>query len=169
MPPILHVCRESRSVGLQHYSLGFDIDRILALGRGDTDGHTYTTCSHEVAMGEQDIGIYWDRTKDVVFLDSDQWLDEKSSAYVWGGKTGVRFGRMRSVAMTYDTFISNSIGQNIQWESLDLIFILGLENFSGDNVARRQVRAGGLLSSKGNPVEVKFTSLDKLVVEATKI
>lgn len=167
-------------MGLELYSLGFDILRILSLGRGDTDNDTYTTCSHEVAMDEKGRGIYWGRTKDVVFLDSSEWLDDKAVAYVWGGQTGIRFGRMRNVAMTYDTVISCGIGQVIQWESLDSLLVLIPEHLDSEAVAtegrwiyranregfvQMMLKGRGLLSSEGDPVEVKsdFRSLEEIM------
>ena len=95
------------------------------MGRAETDVETYTTCSHEVGMGEIGRDVYWDREKDVVFLDTADWVEEDKAAYIWGGKTGVRFGKMKRVAVYFDTLTSCGIGEYLGWEGVDQMLILG--------------------------------------------
>ncbi|KAH8671822.1 hypothetical protein BGZ60DRAFT_405993 [Tricladium varicosporioides] len=124
-PPLLHVCHESREVALSWYSVGFDVGRLMSMGREETDVDTYTTCSHEVQMDDEGKALYWDRTKDVPFLtDLKTWLPENQTAYIWGGKTGVRFGRMKTVAMTAEALYGIGVGWYIGWESIDTLVIL---------------------------------------------
>jgi hypothetical protein len=133
VPPILHVCRESREIGLQHYSLGFEIDRVLSMGRQETDGETYTTCSHELSLGETGREVYWDRDKDVVFLSMEssvEWMEGEKVAYVWGGKTGVWFGRMKRVAMDFSTLLSCGIGEYLGWDGVDQMLVIKPEGLS---------------------------------------
>ena len=127
-------------------------------------------------MDDQNRGIYWDRTKDIVFLGSSEWLDDKAAAYIWGGQTGIRFGRMRKVAMSYDTVISCGIGQAIQWESLDLLIVLMPEQLDSElelveerSVYRtnRESFVQTILKSRGLLVDVQadFRSLKKIIDE----
>lgn len=176
IPEILHVCRDSRSIGLPHYNVGFDISRILSLGRADTDVDTYTTCSHEVSTDEQNKEMYWNPTRDVMFLESLQWMENKDSAYVWGGKTGVRFGKMRTVAMTYDTLKSCGLGEYLSWEGISTLIILCPQFWSSDDNVGYQteaerythtmLRKAGLSSNEGDggvEVKVQFRSVEDFV------
>ncbi|KAG0645382.1 hypothetical protein D0Z07_8863 [Hyphodiscus hymeniophilus] len=169
VPPILHACRESREIGLQHYSLGFDINRLLSMGRAETDVETYTTCSHEISMGDVGRQVYWDRSKDVVLLQAVEWLDEKKAAYVWGGKTGVWFGRMKKVAMDFDTLTSYGIGEYLGWEGVDEMLVLRSDSMSIVEMeeegrwdwGNKKIGKAGyvkmyLTSRKMNGVDVKF-------------
>jgi hypothetical protein len=166
VPPILHVCRESRDVGLQHYSLGFDISRLPSLGREDTDVDTYTTCPHEIAMDEKDKGLYWDRSKDTLFLDSTTRLEtgSKTAAYVWGGKTGVRFGKMKKVAMSFNTLRSCGLGEYLGWEGIATLFVLmpdmctAEELLKAERFIQMSLKKAGLRSTNNQGVEVEFHS-----------
>ena len=169
MPSILHVCRESRGIGLAYYSLGFEIERVLSMGRAETDVETYTTCSHEISLGEQGRGVYWDKAKDVIFLHTIDWLEESKVAYIWGGKTGVRFGKLGKVAMNFDTLTSCGIGEYLGWEGVDEMLVLRPEGMSRGEMEeegrwdwgnRRVGREGYVrlyLASRGlEGVDVKF-------------
>ncbi|RDL31531.1 uncharacterized protein BP5553_09740 [Venustampulla echinocandica] len=174
VPSLLHCCRESRHTALQNYAVGFEIFRILSLGRGDTDVETYTTCSHEVALDELHRGVYWDKTKDVVLLDDKGRLDERGSAYVWGGRTGVRFGRMKRVAMTWEAVMSAGFGSMLQWESLEVMYVVYDDAEAGfaseaprmgtiyanetraPEVVARLLRGGKIMNSESGPVDLKF-------------
>ncbi|KAH6668993.1 hypothetical protein B0J14DRAFT_154579 [Halenospora varia] len=124
-PPLLHVCHESREVALSRYSVGFDVSRLLSMGREETDVDTYTTCSHEVQMDDEGKTLYWDRIKDVPFLtDLKTWLPEPQTSYIWGGKTGVRFGKFKTVAMTLEAVYRIGMGWYIGWEGIDTLVIL---------------------------------------------
>jgi len=166
VPAILHVCRESREVGLQYYALGFDICRIPSLGREDTDVDTYTTCPHEIAMDEKNKGLYWDRSKDVVYLDSTARLDSSSetAAYVWGGKTGIRFGKMNKVAMSFNTLRSCGLGEYLAWEGITTLFVLmpdmctAEELLKAERFIQMSLKKAGLRSNKSQAVEVEFHS-----------
>jgi hypothetical protein len=161
------VCRESRSIGLEHYSLGFDISRILSLGKADTDIETYTTCSHEIAMEEESkAGVYWDRSKDVVVLETRDWVEEGKAAYVWGGKTGVRFGKMKRVAIDLETLTSCGIGEYLEFEGVDEFLCFRPEDMSTENQWVRRYLAGrGMVSCEGGKPVTSYFSDKREVVE----
>ncbi|KAF4624470.1 hypothetical protein G7Y89_g13701 [Cudoniella acicularis] len=174
VPPLLHVSQEARSVALQHYSVGFDISRMVSLGRHETDVDTYTTCSHEVAMEEENKKIYWDRNKDVVFLDEGGWMGEGKARYVWGGKTGVRFGKMHTVMITYLTLKACIMGGYLSWEGIETLLVLLPAHWKRGvhmgllNEARRDVhlflKNMGIEAGEARAVEVKIgCDLEKLV------
>ncbi len=145
------------------------------MGRGDTDVDTYTTCSHEIAMGELGRSVIWDREKDVVMLDNAGWLDGGSAAYVWGGKTGIKFGKMRRVAITCDNVLSG-LGESLGWEGIDLLLVLipehlekeylteqgrwswGNRPISMEEYVQKVLRSRGLSSSEGDTIQVKCIS-----------
>lgn len=140
---------------------------------------TYTTCSHEVSTNEgegEERGLYWDFKKDVVFLDSSpaQSIDKGTAAYIWGGKTGIKFGKMGKVAMTYETLIGCGIAQNIVWDSIDLLLVISdqmsneemkgskgnwvwkNEKMDGARYISKMLASRGLYSSEGGEIDVKF-------------
>ena len=100
------------------------------MGRAETDADTYTTCSHEISMTTVGTELYWDRNKDVVFLETVERMDDNRMAYVWGGSTGVWFGRMKNVAMDFDTLMSCGIGEYLGWEGVDNMLVLRPESMS---------------------------------------
>ena len=114
--------------------MGFEIDRVLSMGKAETDVETYTTCSHEVGMGETGREIYWDKSKDVVFLDMKEWVEEDEAAYVWGGKTGVRFGKMGRVAMGFETLMGCGIGEYLGWEGVDEMLVANMEGLTKEEL-----------------------------------
>ena len=120
-------------------------------------------------MGEVGREVYWDKNKDVVFLDTVNWLEEDKVAHVWGGKTGIRFGRMKHVAMDFDTLMSCGIGEFLGWESIDEMLVLRPKSISVQEMeeegrwdwgSRKMGREGYvrmfLASKKLNDVGVKF-------------
>lgn len=138
---------------------------MLSKGRAETDVETYTMCSHEIGMGEMGRGVYWDREKDVVFLDTANCVQEDKAAYVWGGKTGVRFGKMKRVAMNFDTLTSCGIGEYLGWEGVDQMLVLGSREEIEDegrwvwgsrNLGREGYVGMYLAGKKLEGVDVKF-------------
>ncbi len=133
------------------------------MGKTETDVETYTTCAHEISMQKLGREIYWDREKDVVLLDTEgEWVEERV-AHVWGGKTGVWFGRMRRVAMDFDTLVSCGIGEYLGWEAVDEMLVLRPEGMSVAEVNDEGRQAGRkewvrlyLASRKLECVSVKF-------------
>lgn len=105
------------------------------MGRAETDGETYTTCSHEISTGDVGRQVYWDKAKDVVVLDTvSSWVDEERCAYVWGGKTGVWFGKMKRVAMDFETLMSCGVGEYLGWEGVDEMLVLRPEGMSREEM-----------------------------------
>lgn len=169
VPEILHVCRESRSVGLDHYVIGFDISRLMSTSRADTDVDTYTTCPHEVSKEEKDMDVYWAPQKDIVSLvESAGWKDDEAVAYVWGGKTGIRFGPMQKVEMSIVTLASCGLGETLWWDSISRLIVLLPSTWdNSDSLAEAQQvanmtlkRAG--LRDGGVDVEFQFLAIEDL-------
>jgi hypothetical protein len=130
IPSLLHVNSEARGVALGKYQLAiFDNQRVLAMGRGDTDAETFTTCTHEAVMNEGvgvNRGMYWDPEKDVVVLkpgDDISLIEEGQAAYIWGGNTGARLGKVKKLAMHMLTLTTGGLGNPIAWESVDFLLL----------------------------------------------
>ena len=120
-------------------------------------------------------GVIWDKEKDVVVLDNAEWLDSEAAAYVWGGKTGIRFGKMKRVAITCDNVMSG-LGESLGWEGIDLLLVLipdhlkqeylygqgrwswGNRPVSMEEYIQKVLSSRNLSSSEGDAIEVKCIS-----------
>lgn len=145
---------------------------MLVMGRDDKDVETFTTCSHEVALEDtgRGNGVFWEKGRDVWFLDEAEGpvLHDAKTAFIWGGKTGIKFGRVGTLCMKIETLNSLGPGTGIMWESLECLWVLveGLGNFSWrewdvekrGNVARI-VKNSGLRNAAGGEVKVDFLRL----------
>lgn len=142
------------------------------MGRGDRDVETFTTCSHEVAVEDtgRGNGVFWEKRRDVWFLNEAEGrvLHDAKTACIWGGKTGIKFGRVGTLCMKIGTLNSLGLGTGIMWESLECLWVLveGLGNYSWGEwdvekrgKVERIVRNSGLRNAAGWEVKVEFLRL----------
>ncbi|CAG8959152.1 hypothetical protein HYFRA_00013016, partial [Hymenoscyphus fraxineus] len=172
IPPLLHVCQLSREVALQHYTAGFhngEGGRMLVLGTEDRDVETFTTCSHEVGSQENEgEGLFWERGRDVWFLNEAEGpsiLNDAKTACIWGGQTGIKFGRVGTLCMRIETLNSLGLGAGIMWESVECLWVLDEDFADNDwrqfalqkgNKVTRIVKNSGLRNAVGGEVDVEF-------------
>jgi hypothetical protein len=163
-------------VALRHYYLNFDISRLMSMGQGDLDVDAYTTCSHEVAKDELGCGVYWDQRKDVVFLDVDEqrpggWDHIHSAAFVWGGKMGVRLGRMPTLGLTYAAVLAIGSNECLRWESIDTLLVVlrglrGRDFVNASSNMQMMVASGKIFSSESDRIpdlRFDFKNVEDLV------
>ena len=147
------------------------------MGRGETDVDTYTTCSHEILREDKGEDIIWNKERDIVFLDSaSSWAQCDKAPYIWGGKTGIKFGRMRRVAMTCDNVMSGLGEWSLGFEAIDFLVVLVPEQWKREYLdtpgrwswanrslnlegyIQKMLGSRGLTSSEGELIEVKCVS-----------
>ncbi|CZR56411.1 uncharacterized protein PAC_06299 [Phialocephala subalpina] len=92
IPTIMHICSESREVGLGHYKLGFDVvadesRKVCCHEIGESAKKSSPGRLNEHAGGNKENGprmeIYWDPSKDIINL-SLGWAPPTSITYTWG-------------------------------------------------------------------------------------
>jgi len=110
---ILHVCQESRLVGMPHYSLGFDVSRGNELLEMDPAAAAIS-CAPEASVPGRP-NFYWNPTKDIVYLQPAAHIPGDVSQ-LWGGGTGVIFGKMKTLAIHFSIAFTIPQGKNFLWE-----------------------------------------------------
>lgn len=126
------------------------------MGREDTDVETFTTCSHELVAEERGWGVYWGE-RDVVYLSERPWAErmmEHRYSYTWGGATGIRFPKMKRMAIDRGALHNLGIGAGVTWESLDLLIVVGASPQGPFVEYQRILRNAGLKNSNGGEVKV---------------
>jgi len=78
IPTILQISRESREVGIDCHTVGFDFSQI-------GEGEDQKKCGHHIISKErpQWRDIYWDPEKDIIHLELG-WAPSNTSIHTWG-------------------------------------------------------------------------------------
>jgi hypothetical protein len=68
-------------------------------------------------------GIFWNKRKDVMWIDN-YWLDDNLSAFYWGGRFDVKFPGVRWVVFDEGTTVSFVQEKVINWSGVQVVFVL---------------------------------------------
>jgi len=141
VPRILHMCHESRIVGLRHYSLGL---KVLLVSKSHLSLRA-RPCKHEITTTANPRGLYIDMERDIIHLQGATKLPPEATVYMWRGRRSpLVFGRVKYLVMETDLiFTLLHEGGHIRWDQIDMLLI-------------RSFRIMNFLDSVTNPFERQF-------------
>ena len=122
IPTILHACHESRNFGLEYYSIGFELPQTPEL-RAKGVHKAFEECSYEEALARKERGVFWNKEKDVMWIDG-YWLDDNLKACIWAVKYDVKFPGVRWLVFDESTSIHFVQDKAIGWEGIEMVFLV---------------------------------------------
>jgi hypothetical protein len=136
VPDILHLCRDSRAVGLKHYSKGFKTSRDEPTENHKTGGES--PCTRRALMRDSTDGFYWDKTRDIVYLQHTKYMPSADFLHIWVDYPKVLFERVRYMTMEADLLDVFYFFQfrNCVWEGVHTLFIEGCR--TGNDLQQHQ-------------------------------
>jgi hypothetical protein len=122
IPTILHICHESRNHFFDHYSVAHIVPQSGSLiDRGIRK--SLEEASHEEAIRRGVRGIFWNKRKDVMWIDG-YWLDDNLKAFLWGGRYDIKFPGVRWVVFDETTTVSFVQDRAFSWKGIETVFVV---------------------------------------------
>jgi hypothetical protein len=123
---------------LDYYSIGFEVAQAPEMvARGVRKA--FEECSYEEVAAREGHGIFWNKGKDVMWIDG-YWLDDNLKAFLWNGRYDVKFPSVRWLVFDETTTISFVQERAISWEGVETVFVvresLGMGSGHGAMVER---------------------------------
>jgi len=79
--------------------------------------------SYEEALGRKERGVYWNKEKDVMWIDG-YWLDDNLKACCWAGRYDVKFPGVRWLVFDESTSIHYVQDKAIGWDGVEMVFLV---------------------------------------------
>ncbi|KAE9372406.1 hypothetical protein N431DRAFT_504832 [Stipitochalara longipes BDJ] len=140
IPTILQTCHESRNFALDYYSIGFEVPQIPEMVAKGVH-KAFEECSYDEAFSREERGVFWNKEKDVMWIDGF-WLDDNLKAFLWGGSWDVKFPGMRRLAFDESTMIEFVQEKAISWEGIVTVFLVRKDLGMGSRHREWQERLG---------------------------
>jgi 2EXR family len=122
IPTILHTCHKSRNHFFAHYSVAHIVSPNASLiERGVRE--SLEEISHEEAIRRGFHDIFWNKRKDVMWIDG-YWLDDNLRAFLWSGRFDIKFPGVRWLVFNETTTVSFVQDRAISWKGIETVFVV---------------------------------------------